>query len=138
MQINRRVLWMLFLAGTLRAQEFATCPATIRVEPQKLASLVTGWSVVAKAEEPHQLASITFFDGDPKEDASLAPDRSTKLQQSWAFGSSDHSIWLTCRYTGTTVVLGRALPKQVKSCTVTYEANVSIDGMPAIQKLTCR
>ncbi len=132
-------LWMaLLLAGAAQAQDFSACPATIRVEPQKLAAPVAGWSVVATRPEPHQLQAITFFDGDPKEEASLAPDRSTKLQQTWEFGAAQRPQWLTCRYTGTSVVIGKVLPKQVKACTVTYVANESIGGSPVIQKLVCR
>ena len=132
-------LWMsILLAGVAHAQEFSPCPATIRVDAQKLAAPVAGWSVVAARPEPHQLQGITFFDGDPKEEASLAPDRSTKLQQTWEFASAQRPQWLTCRYTGTTVVIGRVLPKQIKACTLTFLANETIGGSPVIQKLTCK
>jgi hypothetical protein len=128
----------LLLTGAAHGEEFAACPATIRVERQKLAAPVAGWSVVSKEPQPHRLQFVTFYDGAPAEEASLAPDRSTRLQQTWEFLGLERPYWLTCHYAGTSVILGRALPKQIKTCTVTFAANVTIDGSPAIQRLTCQ
>ena len=138
MRTGYLLMVLLALASAASGQDFGICPTTIRVEPQKLASLVAGWSVVANAPAPHQLKAVAFFDGDPKGGASLAPDRSARLQQTWEFGAQSRTYWMTCQYTGTTITLGRPLPKRMTECTAAYAPNVSIDGLPVIQKLDCK
>jgi hypothetical protein len=100
-----------------------------------------GWTVVPETT-PHQLAGITFFEGKPEDKASLAPDKeirvSGKSVASWTFGASERSTWVTCRYAATDVVLKRELPKAIKTCSITYEANETIAGLPVIEKVDCK
>ena len=119
------------------AADIAVCPTTIAVEPQRLAKPIPGWTALSIDPPRHELESVTFFDGDPKDQASLAPDREDRLQNSWSFAPQDRPIWLTCHYSRTTVTIGRILPKTVKRCRVTFAANVSIGGLPLIQKIAC-
>ena len=119
------------------AEDFASCPAKISVERQKLATPVAGWSVVPQALESHPLQRVTFYDGDPADKADLAPDSSKRGQQTWEFAAQARQYWMTCHYSGTTVTLGRQLPKQTKSCAVVFVPNVSIDGAPVIDRIAC-
>ena len=121
-----------------QAEDFASCPAKISVDRQKLSTPVAGWSVIPRDVQPHALQGVTFYDGDPAEKADLAPDSSKRGQQTWEFAAQTKPYWLTCHYSGTTVVIGRQLPKQTKSCTVTFLPNVSIDGAPAIGRIACK
>jgi hypothetical protein len=132
------VVSALFFSPPAQAQDFAACPAKIAVEAQKLAAPLAGWTVIPHPTEPHALQSVSFFDGDPAEKADLAPDISSKARQTWQFAAQARPYGLTCHYSGTTVVVGRVLPKQIKSCTVTFVANVSIDGAPAIDRMACK
>jgi len=89
------------------------------------------------------LAGITFYDGPPSEQASLVYDqiKHGKSQDvaSWTFSpQKDRPIWLTCSYAGTVVELSRSLPPQIKTCTVTYDPQEHIAGLPAIKKIDCR
>jgi hypothetical protein len=138
MRAGYLLLGFLCVAGGAYGQAFSICPNTIRVEPQKLATPVMGWSVVAKAPGQHALKAIMFYDGEPKGGASLVPDRGTKLQQTWDLLAQDRVYWMTCQYTGTTVVLARALPTAVRECTLTFAPNLSVEGSPVVQKLNCK
>ena len=71
------------------------------------------------------LAGVTFFNGDPQENQSIAPSRDTALKgrsriAQWHFGSSTESVWLACRYLDTGISIVRRLPASYKECQLTY------------------
>jgi len=122
------------------AADSATCPATIEVHEQ-LADPVAGWNAMVD-DMPHQLAGLTFYDGPPQEKASLVYDDITKAAgkqvAKWRFAPDRaRAIWLACSYSGTSVVLTKALPAALSSCTVTYDAQQQIAGLPVIEKIAC-
>jgi hypothetical protein len=125
---------------TVWAADAVRCPPRIEVN-QRLAVQVPGWSAISDAL-PHQLAGLTFFDGNPREKASLAPDKeagiSGKSVASWIFPAGERPTWVACRYAWTEVVLTRELPKGTRTCSVTYSARESIAGLPVIEKIDCR
>lgn len=92
----------------------------------------------------HQLAAVTFYDGLPEEKASLVYDRIVKAAggketATWSFkAQAGRQFWLTCSYSGTNVVLKKALPLQIARCSVIYDATAKVAGLPAIDKITCR
>ena len=116
------------------------CPPSIEVK-QQLASQPAGWSVIPD-EAAHQLAGVTFFEGNPRDRASLAPDRQTtmggKSVALWTFGSNRDPVWIACRYASTDRVLTRELAKSVRTCTITYSTRETIDGLPVIEKIDCK
>lgn len=131
---------LLACAAFLLAADPAQCPAQIQVH-QQLASPVAGWQ--ARIEElPYLLAGITFFEGKPEDNASLAPDSERnangKTISRWNFPSSRPPIWLACRYAWTSVTLARELPKEIRVCTITYNPRQTIGGLPEIEKIDCR
>ncbi len=117
-----------------------SCPDTIDVK-QQLSSPIEGWKAGLDSL-PHRLALITFFDGPPEDNASLAPVSSRvagKQIATWLFGSrSSRAIWLTCGYAGTAVTLSKSLPASVTSCAVTYNPRQQVSGLPLIEKITCK
>ena len=133
-------LAMLGAASTASAADIIRCPLTIDVKQQP-ASPVPGWSI-ASEELPHQLAGLTFFDGKPAEKASLAPDKQVgikgKTVVSWTFGASRRPIWVACRYSLTDIVLTRELPKNIRTCAITYSTTETIAGLPVIEKVDCK
>jgi hypothetical protein len=138
------LLMVVVAASTASAAGFIECPARIDVN-QRLAAQIPGWSVVpsvAPDEMPHQLAGVTFFDGNPRERASLVPDKQSKLKAStiasWTFGVSDRAIWIACSYAWTSVVLSRPLPKATRTCSITYSNRDTIAGLPVIEKFDCK
>jgi len=136
-----RVLPALLLStGCGRAADPVQCPPVIEVR-QQLKTPVAGWSA-GLDELPHRLAGITFFDGKPEEQASLAPDSEakagTRSVSTWNFGSGGRPVSLLCRYASTTVTLVRELPKSVRTCAVTYNPRQSIGGLPLIEKFDCK
>ncbi|MDE2368026.1 MAG: hypothetical protein KGN16_03565 [Burkholderiales bacterium] len=77
---------------------------------------------------------MTFFDGDPQENRSIAPTRDTPTAGNrrlavWHFGSSDVPVWLGCRYLNTGVMLTRRLPASYRECRVSYAAGGVIKGI---------
>jgi len=65
-------------------------PPRIEVN-QRLAVQFPGWSAISD-QIPQQFAGLTFFDGNPRDQASLAPDKQTtvngKTVALWTFGVS--------------------------------------------------
>jgi hypothetical protein len=91
---------------------------------------------------PHELAGLTFFEGKPEDKASLAPDKQAaingKTVASWVFASGGRSLWVACQYARTNVVLTRELPRNTRTCSITYTASVTIAGLPVIEKVDCK
>jgi hypothetical protein len=121
--------------------ETLTCPASIKTT-QQLSSPVAGWKT-SLDDAPQRLASVTFFDGPPTEQASLVYDDvknvDGKRTATWRFNlSSARAIWLACQYSGTSVVLRRSLPRTVSTCAVTYSHTAEAAGLPAVESMHCR
>jgi hypothetical protein len=115
------------------------CPSTVTVKDQELAQAPADWTVV-HAQQPHRLAGVTFYEGPPEQEASLAPDSRRKITaqketQTWRFLGP--GIWIACSYSATDLALAQPLPKNTSSCTVTYNPQVSVAGYPEIQKIAC-
>lgn len=139
--VKSRYLLLLLAAFPLSAADPVSCPAQVQVR-QQLAAPVPGWSP-GLDKLPNALAGITFFDGKPEENASLAPDKQSRVGGKdvlvWTFDpASSRPTFLACRYANTSVTLQRELPKTVRSCTVTYNPREMIGGMPVIEKIDCK
>jgi hypothetical protein len=117
----------------LQVQSTTICPPKV-VTNQQLAAPLADWTVRPDGF-PNQLAGITFFEGPPEQQASLAPDRETKTQSTWYFSKPS---WIACHYSGTSLMLTRTLPKGTRSCAVTFQPDVTVAGLPAIQKIECK
>lgn len=134
-----KILLVAALIACSLSGETVSCPAEIRVD-QKIAAPVEGWSA-SREDIPHHFAAVTFFDGNPSEGASLVYDRrrslGTKWTATWNF-SQDRTYWLRCSYAGTNVVLEKQLAKTLRSCTVTYNGQAQVAGLPEIVAIDCR
>jgi len=122
--------------------EKIACPGSIQVTESRLVTPIAGWTAIAE-KTPHQLSNISFYDGPIEEAASLVPDRDTNTQNTrTAFWRLDtkaaRGYWLACRYSGTSLTLGRALPKGVAQCAVTYNSQEQIEGMPVVEDVSCK
>jgi hypothetical protein len=106
---------IVLLISLLAAVDPVGCPKTIQVN--------------------HQLAGLTFFDGKPEENASLAPDdekrRKHETVSTWKFDKA-RPTWVVCRYAGIGTTLTRELPRNTSTCVVTYTR-----GATAIAKIDC-
>ena len=115
------------------------CPATIKVEEHLLDSVEEGWTE-GRAKELHRLAGVTIFDGNPANQASLIPKSrtisKTQTLATWTF-AKERQYWITCSYSGTAVVLSRAISEKFVSCSVTYSRNVLVSGHPEVQQINC-
>jgi len=128
------------LAAGLAAAEDVRCPERISTT-QTLSQPVPGWSNRMDAS-PNLLAGVTFYDGPPKDMASLVPDEThvkDKVLASWdLIPNPGRQYWLACGYADTRVTLARPLPKELRTCTVTYDPKVTVDGLPSIERLVCK
>jgi hypothetical protein len=126
--------------STLSAEDAVHCPPTIAVK-QQLAAPVPGWSATSDGM-PHPLAGLTFFDGKPEEKASLAPDKQVAVKGksvvSWTFDAGGRPVWVACQYAGTNIVLTRELPKSTRTCSITYTPELTLAGLPVIEKVDCK
>jgi len=123
------------------AAQAASCPDAIDVQ-QQLTTPVAGWTTTLD-DTPHQLSGITFYDGPPKEEASLVYDQITRAARKetaiWRFApGSDRQTWMACSYSGTAIVLARALPPKTVSCSVTYNRQQFVAGLPLIESVVCK
>ena len=123
------------------AAEPITCPPSITTR-QELTSNAAAWTAM-KDDTPHNLAGITFYDGRPAEKASLVYDEIKKGKgeqiAAWTFAPQNgRQTWIACSYAGTIIQLTRTLPAQTTTCSVTYDTQQSIAGLPVIKKISCR
>jgi hypothetical protein len=119
----------------------AVCPETVPLTEPQLVTPIAGWNVFFDTA-PHRLSRVTFFDGPVAENASLVPDKETRLGKTktakWILQPKpQRPYWLACYYSGTWLALSRALPAGLKECDVIYGNVVEIDGMPEIKSLSC-
>jgi len=128
---------LLGLAVTGVAQEIQ-CPPTVEV--RQVATEVPPGFTPAVSATPPRLAAVAFFDGNPEEEASLVYDRLTPGRHGsrayWTFQPNAH-IWLSCSYTGTSIVLSRPLPN-VTRCMVAYKRDSTVAGLPEVDRVFCR
>ena len=113
------------------AAKAASCPDTIDVQ-QQLTTPIAGWTA-ALDDTPHQLSGVAFYDGPPKEKASLVYDQMTRAAGKetaiWRFApGSDRQTWMACSYSGTMIVLAKALPPKTVGCSVTYNRRQLVAG----------
>ena len=132
---------VLLVSSFCCAGETVGCPNEITVT-QALAAPIPGWTAM-QDDAPHSLAGITFYDGPPAEKASLVYDQITrsKGQQiaTWHFAPQDkRQVWLACSYAGASIELTRKLPANITTCSVTYDSQQHIGGLPVIKKIDCK
>ena len=129
-------------SGSLAAQSNVECPATITVE-QRFVGSAGAWEAGLGSGEP-RLAGVTFYDGPPREMASLVNDEESQTQDTWTgiwrftpAGGRGH--WVACSYTHTNVVLSRRLPPVTSECRVTYATDVAwAGGGRVVREMRCR
>lgn len=110
--------------SALFAKDFS-CPVSIAVSEKLAQPLPEGWTSQAP-NAPRYFSGVTFFDGNPQDNQSIAPTRDTPVKGHerlavWQFGPSG-GVWMGCRYIDSATVLTRALPESVRECRVVYAA----------------
>jgi hypothetical protein len=128
------------LCGSTFAAEGDICPA--HLETRQSAKAPYPYQLVP-SNDASPLMGVTFFDGDPKDEASLAPDNGKKAAgttvSTWKFAADDKlGIFVRCSYLGTALQLQRRLVPTPGTCAVTYDDKVSTGGLPTILKITCK
>lgn len=142
-----RALRCLLLAGaTLLAAgpTFAAdsiCPDTVTVKQAGVAPAAE-WSLSYSAT-PTGLESVTFYNGPPKDEASLVYDSWSDARDTstatWKLPKDARGYWIKCSYRGTTAELAKTLPPAVSICRVIYERRaVSAAGLPLIRRIACQ
>jgi len=138
-RIKEVLIAAVVVTGVAAADEVG-CPAQIYTT-QTLAKAVPDWTE-RKDASPNVLAGLTFYDGRPEEQASLAPDEKHvkgRLVESWEFfPNPPRQNWLECVYAGTSIKIARPLPKEIRGCTVTFDEQQTVDGYPVIEKIACK
>jgi hypothetical protein len=132
------VTLLVLLCPTIGWGQDSFCPQSISVK-QTIDKVPGGWTA-AQGKQPNNLSGITFYDGPPEQEASLAYDQWIRTGSiaiaKWQFEPSS-SIWIACHYSATSIVLQKQLPPKTSKCTVIYDTKVTVDGNPEIQKITC-
>lgn len=105
---------------TYAASPYAVvCPPTVTTTETSSEHLSKWQAWIAPIS--HTWQSVNFYDGHPKEMASLAPIKSTKQKATWQF-ASERDTYVSCGYYRSVVELIQILPKHIKQCVVTYDA----------------
>jgi len=116
-----------------RAQDLTpTCPRQVRVD-QKVVGAGAEWLVFDAAEQ-HSFTNVSFSEGEPSNRVTLAPTKADKAKAVWNFDSSEEGFWMSCAYSGTSVVLSQRLSSQVRSCDVEYDTRFS---QPVAVRVKC-
>lgn len=110
------------------------CPATLDVT-QRVTTVPPG-SRVFDENPRHVWINAELSDGPPNEQAWLAPDTTRKAGKSftnvWTLPASAGSpstggTWLSCAYSGTSMIVSWRLPNGLKTCEIRYDNS----GTPA-------
>jgi hypothetical protein len=108
------------------------CPQPIRADEQLAESAPDGWSAATDAS-PRYLEGVSFFDGPPEKQASLAPTRDAKSGRHrvavWTFGDGEVPVWVVCRYLSSGITLLKPLPTSYRECRVSYGAGEMITAI---------
>lgn len=133
--------WLVLVAlgslslGGVASAEVLPCPASLEIRETLASQVPEGWALKS-GDASRYLAGVSFFDGDPAEQVSLAPTRDTRSGNDriaiWSFGKSSKSIWLACRYLQSGLSLTRALPATYTQCRLLYAPG----GI--VKNLTCQ
>jgi hypothetical protein len=126
------------LAGTAVAQAAPVrCPDTLHVD-QRARDMAAGVQAFEVAD-PHRWVGVRFSDGPPDEQAWLVPDGARKVAKTtvstWRFSHSSGGAWLSCVYSGTSIVASIRLPGGTSMCEVVYNDDLS---PPAASTIDCR
>ena len=129
---------MLAVAAAPADAEEYSCPASIRVK-QGADAGQNGWQIVA-SDATHQLASVGFFDGHPRQEAALKPltnrKRGTTRTMTWAFGGGGAmDVWVSCAYRSTRVEMARQILTGSRSCSVIYDEQPNRN--PVVKRISC-
>jgi hypothetical protein len=109
------------------------CPATISVNERPAGSAAAAVLV------EHPFRYVSFYEGNPKDQADLAPDEGPdpkKLEQHWELTRTPgQSITMVCRYHGTDKTVVDVVPPGIKGCTLTGEmdAHGEVIGSPTLE-----
>ena len=109
------------------------CPPTISVDEKPPGSAAGAIPV------EHKFRYVSFFEGDPKDQADLAPDdgpNPKKLEQRWDLTRMPgQTITMVCRYHGTDKTITQVLPPAISSCTLKGEmdGHGEIIGSPVFE-----
>jgi hypothetical protein len=132
------ILAVLLLCSSinLNASQKHDVPETIIID-QQLINPQNSWQHTVR-KEAHILQSLEVFDRHPKEKASLIPDETKTNEKGqmvnvWQLaGNKKDRYWISCSYTHTGNQYIRPLPSNAVSCAVTYDTQVSVNGMLSI------
>ncbi|GHA73183.1 hypothetical protein GCM10009007_12580 [Formosimonas limnophila] len=115
------------------------CPAEIKTT-QNAVDVPTDYEITEAEYGSHRLQSIIVYDGLVKDMASLVPDFQKKNIARWSFSkqSSSQAREVACHYSRTRIVLTKALPVGVESCTATFDPSILIDGDSKIKSFNCK
>ena len=117
----------LFFSTPVHADERIplNCPKQIEATVS-LKRPLEGWKPVAQPIT-YTLETVTFYDGHPKEKASLPPDEDEFGPDNsvyWSHRMLGDNAWVTCEYGGISLSLAKKLPKGVKLCKAFYKPEV--------------
>lgn len=119
------------------ASNTPVCAPEIQVE-QKVIGLPADWKE-SDSQRQHRFVNIMFSEGEPSNQVILAPSRQKKgkrsLVNAWVFSPSTSGYWLSCVYTGTSMVLSQRLSDKITSCEVEYDTNFSA---PVAKRVSCK
>jgi hypothetical protein len=140
-RLARLIAAMALLAAGPAFTADSVCPDTVSVK-QTGAAPTAEWST-SNSAAPIQLEMVTFYNGPPKDEASLVYDTWTNVKDTstaaWKFPKDARGYWIKCSYSGTTLELSKALPPTVSSCRVTYDRQAaSASGLPVIKRIACQ
>ncbi len=117
--------------------EVPVCPSEIQVE-QKVLLPDGNWKEY-ESRPRHSFINIIFSEGEPSKEIILAPTKQHKNRlvqiDTWIFTPSERGYWVSCEYTGTSMVLYQKLPEHIKSCEVEYDMKFST---PVAKRLICK
>lgn len=84
----------------------------------------------------HGMDGVSFYSGDPHEQAVLKPDSFVKGKATWRFASGN-TIYIVCQYNQTIIRLSKVLPAYTTQCQVSYNPSINGANGPVPSNIAC-
>ncbi|MFZ6674169.1 STY0301 family protein [Undibacterium sp. Xuan67W] len=112
------------------------CPGELHVE-QTISEQPEGWNAYG-TNKMHRFVNVMFSNDNPAQSFILLPSKEfTKNKENsatWNFSPSDKAYWISCLYSETKATVARELPKNIQTCSVTYDGRFTL---PVVKEVNC-
>jgi hypothetical protein len=133
------ILTLLFFCLSAEAYEFK-CPDKIETKQVLSGEIASGWQGVDDTLNGQKvLEGVNVYDGNPSNvGSSLAPDNKGSKQDPHWIVKPPNQLWVSCRYSQTSIRMVKAIPPELKKCKLKYKTSLGYATKKIADSLICK